>query len=113
MYDGKPPCGECEKPTWDVENILAWDLWLMVNKRDRPVSFNGPLPLSTQSVLNLCELYDASIEDFEKILEIDDIIFPKLNAKEEEGGGPAKKSGNKVRHPQTVIKQRSRPIKRK
>jgi len=85
----------------------------MANRRDRPFSFGGPLPLRTDSVLNLCELYNASLEDFEKILAIDDIIFPKLIAKEEDGGGPAKKSGNKVRHPQTVIKQRSRPIKRK
>jgi len=85
----------------------------MANRRDRPISFNGALPLTTQSILHLCELYNASIEDFEKILEIDDIIFPKLVAKNEEGGGPSKSSGRKVSHPRTAVKHPARPIRRK
>jgi hypothetical protein len=36
--------------------------------------------------LNLCEQYDATIEDFEKILLIEDIIWPTINKSSDKEG---------------------------
>ena len=87
----------------------------MASRRDRPFSFGGPLPLRTDSILNLCELYDASIEDFEKILAIDDIIFPKLIVKKDDEGDAKKPKINQIQHPKisTITRRRPRSPARK
>lgn len=67
------------------ENITAWRLWNIINGRDRPVGFSGALPLPTRAAEDVCNLYEEGMETFEKIMLVENTIFPKLQerAKEE------------------------------
>lgn len=78
-----PPCGtdECGKPEWQDENLQVWQRWIWLNDHDRTYSFGGPLPLTTKAVLDLCELYDLTIDDFESIFKIEKIMFPMIQEK--------------------------------
>jgi hypothetical protein len=76
VYRGKPPCNECKKPDWNEENLVAWRIWRELNERDRPVYFMGIGKLPTITILEVCDFYDATDLDFEKIKIIDDIMLP-------------------------------------
>lgn len=60
---------------------MAWELWSIANQFDRPISFGVLGPIPTTSIMNLCEQYDATFQDFEKILKIEKIIWPTINEK--------------------------------
>lgn len=84
------------------ENLLAWRIWNLANSRDRQVTqFGGIGPLSTTSILNLCELYDATLEDFEKILVLERLLYkPGGEAEEKKPDAkmtPSKRALRKVR----------------
>lgn len=61
------------------ENEKAWSIWGIANQFDRPIGFGVLGPISTTSMLNLCEQYDATFQDFEKIQLIEKIIWPTIN----------------------------------
>ena len=82
----EPPCGnpeECSKPVWASENLLAWELWLLLNSRDRPISFSGVCKLPTRAVFEICDFYEATDLDFEKILLIDDLLIKQFLERDE------------------------------
>lgn len=80
IYDNEPPCDECDKPDLMSENELAWRLWVILSKQDRPQGFSSLAPIPTISIKNLCSVYyqDGDLILFEKILLIENIIFPRL-----------------------------------
>ena len=58
------------------ENHLAWDLWSICSQHDRPVGEATISSISTGSVLEICREYDATHDDFKKILLIERTILP-------------------------------------
>jgi hypothetical protein len=60
------------------ENRLAWSLWRICSdfrKFDRMVGVIEKLEIP--AVLDICRAYDATQEDFEKILLIEQIFYPR------------------------------------
>jgi hypothetical protein len=83
IYDGNPPCDKCSRPTLKAENELAWYLWTLLSESDRPVGFGiGRIP--TSSIIQLCEVYGANLETFEKILFLEDHMYPVIIKRSEE-----------------------------
>ena len=67
-------------------NVLAWRIWNITNARDRQITMAGAGPISSLAILAMCELYDASIEDFEKVIKLDNLLYKGPDgAKDEEG----------------------------
>ena len=48
------------------------------------MGFSGYLPLPSLKMAEFCEMYDATLDDLEKMILIEEILFPTLN-KEKEG----------------------------
>lgn len=59
---------------------------MLLSHRDRPQTMAGPLPLSTQTILSICEAYNLSMQDFERIILIDELMYPTIIRKKEEDG---------------------------
>lgn len=74
-YQGKE---KCKKVFLSPDNEKAYRIWLL-SCRDRPVGF-GLSHIPSSSIMLFCELYDGDIEDFKKVILIDD-IFVRLNRK--------------------------------
>jgi hypothetical protein len=83
-YSGNPPCGTdiCEAPPLELSytNRLSWELWLIASNYGRGDG-EGFFPIKASEVLSLCEAYDASLDDFEKILYVEENIRPYLEEK--------------------------------
>jgi len=92
-YDGNPPCEICttKQPDLAPENRLAWECWQILNVHGRPP---GPLvpssrdkkkqmmlrqPFEIEAAVKLLEALDGTQDDLEKILELERIIYPKMN----------------------------------
>jgi len=56
---------------------LSWLIWNTVDEYGRQGG-EGFRPVDVRAVLEVCDLYDATIEDFEKILLIEKKVFPLL-----------------------------------
>ena len=69
MYEN-PPCDTCNKPTLLPTNQRAWEAWTLLSAH-RPNHGFGIESISLESVMNLCDVYQLSIEDMEKILFIE------------------------------------------
>lgn len=58
-------------------------MWNHLNKRDRQMlaTFGGVIrpTLTTRAVLDACEVMDATREDYEKVLLIEDTAYPILS----------------------------------
>jgi hypothetical protein len=60
---------------------MAWKLWLRLNKNDRTYgAMGGIFPLTTTSVYTIVAAYGEGLDTFEKILLIEDEMFPALVA---------------------------------
>lgn len=86
------------------ENLLSWHIWNLANARDRQFTQVGAGPIPCTAIIALCELYDATTEDFEKVLKIDYLLYkgPEGSSTDEEGmkkvvGKAANKSKPKTR----------------
>ena len=82
--------------------MTAWQLFTMLNERDRPMGFAGIGPIPTLAALHLCEAYDATMEDFEKIMLLDSLFRKYENEKEKkkkEGKDSAAKAAKAVKPP--------------
>ena len=46
------------------------------------------MPITVSEIKAICEVYDATLQDFEKILKIEQVVFPILqeNAKDSSKG---------------------------
>ena len=75
-YDGNPPCEECNKPKLLPQNQKAWMAWNVLSIHDRPSGWDIEC-IPSQAILHYCELYDLSVQDFEKILFIDERMISK------------------------------------
>lgn len=65
-------------------NKVAWQIYNIANARDRQVGMGFAGLISSTAILHLCELYDATLEDFEKVLYIDGLLYKARNDEEEE-----------------------------
>jgi hypothetical protein len=80
IYGEEPPCGtsECEKPApLTQKNQALWYVWLLCSNYGRPAG-EGIFPVDIKTVMDLCELYDCSKEDFEEIMYIEENTYPLL-----------------------------------
>lgn len=57
----------------------------------------GAQPLTTISVLHICELYDAALEDFDRIMALEDKVYPIIAERIEQGEQPNAGSKNQDR----------------
>lgn len=55
----------------------------------------GILPLPIGEIKTACDVYDATLDDFEKVLKIEQAVFPLLQEKAEEKTEQKKKSKSK------------------
>jgi hypothetical protein len=78
----------------------------MSNLHDRVVDMNGAHPLKTSAILELCELYDATLDDFEKTILIEEAIYPIIAKRVREQNDAGSEDPNKR---QRSPKGRSRP----
>lgn len=98
MWNDEPPCDECSKPkALYRENLLPWNIWGTCHKYGRQSGFSGIPPLDIRAVFATCEKYDATEEDYEKVLLIEDIMLPRLRKKYEQEAKAQRESekGNK------------------
>ena len=73
-----PPCAECEKPgDLDFENHEIVNIWNRCNNFEREYSSMSGMPkrLKTRDILPVCELYDLTRDDLEKVLVVESIAF--------------------------------------
>lgn len=79
-----PPCNtDCQKPFLMEENEFVWNLWKRASHFDRPMGFGGALPLGTKLMFDICEQHDATMEDYEKMIVIEEVMYPKLVKKDQ------------------------------
>jgi hypothetical protein len=50
----------------------------MLSNHDRPHTMSGPLRIPSLTVLNLCEYYELTDEDFHHIMLIESIMYPVI-----------------------------------
>jgi len=67
------------------ENETAWELWSLASKFDRPVGLTGYLPLSSLTMTDICERHDATTGDLEKMILLEEKLYPMLFCKKIEG----------------------------
>jgi hypothetical protein len=85
-------------------NILAWRIWNIANGKDRPLTQVGVGPIPSMAMIALCEVYDATLEDFEKVLTLEGLLYKgPSGGVDEEGEGEA--------NPEKVIRQMKKTIK--
>lgn len=60
-----------------LENDTSWFLWTLCSNYGRGAG-EGIHPIQINNVCVICELYDATIEDFEKVLWIEEHAYPIL-----------------------------------
>lgn len=78
-----PPCHECKNPKLYRSNLLAWDIWLKCNNYARGVSMVDVAPIQMDMVMRLVEMYDGSMEDFDKVMLIEEKALPLIREKSE------------------------------
>jgi len=66
------------------ENSLAWRIWNIANLSDRPITQVGLGPIPSTAIIALCEIYGATLEDFEKVLILEGMYFQNLQKKEKD-----------------------------
>lgn len=71
-----------------IGNVLAWRIWSLANASDRQITQFGLGPISTMPILSLCELYDATVDDFEKVLTLEGLLYKGFGNKESDGEKP-------------------------
>lgn len=63
---------------------MAWKVWSICDRFARPVGgFGGIFRIEIKSVIETCRVYGTFLEDFEKVLLIEDIIFPRVRERME------------------------------
>lgn len=78
MYGGDPPCDECDYVELMPENERAWELWQLLNAHDRPIGLEGIRQIPTMTITNICDRYNELPEIFDKIMVLEEVIFPLL-----------------------------------
>ena len=86
------------------ENFLAWRIWNIANGKDRPLTQVGAGPISSMAMIALCEVYDATIEDFEKVLVLEGLLYKGPS-------GGIDDEGEEEANPEKVIRQMKKTIK--
>jgi len=60
------------------ENYSAWELWHQLNESDRPNHGFGPGKIPRAVFAQMCELYDLTLEDFEKAIYLENVFYPEM-----------------------------------
>lgn len=66
-------------------------MWVLCNEL-RPQGFAGIPALEMEAVVSLCEVYDATMGDFEKVLLIERTMLPRLRGRQKQEGENARRS---------------------
>jgi len=66
-----------------IDNVLPWKFWNWLHKYGRESSVNGLAPIKIEATLDLCRAKDATWEDFERILLIEEILYKHLTEPQE------------------------------
>ena len=53
-----------------------WDLWQICSENDRRIGADGINKLKLADFRNLCEIYDLSFDDFEKLIQLENAMYP-------------------------------------
>jgi hypothetical protein len=61
-----------------VENYLSWKIWTICDRHSRPLGFGVVGSIDVKTVIELCHAYGGYLEDLEKVLVIEEIMFPKM-----------------------------------
>jgi len=69
-------------------NLLAWRIYTILDGRDRPINLSGAVPIPSTAILHLCEAYDATMEDFEKVLFLDGLLYKPSSEADKEPPKP-------------------------
>ena len=69
---------------------MASSLWRICDFYDRPEGFAVVRPIPTKAIMDVCELYGATLEDFEKVLFIEGIVYPILVERAKDARGKDK-----------------------
>ena len=59
------------------DSIQVWEIWQRLSLH-RGMGFSAPLRIDLGQLMNLCEMYDLTREDFEMVLKIEDARYPLL-----------------------------------
>lgn len=77
--EGDTPCNECNKPKYiHPENVLSWKIWNICNLFERNYSLVGIETIKSTAVLKIVKEYDGDERDFEKVLWIEQQLYPEL-----------------------------------
>jgi hypothetical protein len=58
--------------------MLPWMLWGWLHRYGRGSSMSGLAPIKIDATLDLCRAKDATWEDFERILLVEETLYPHL-----------------------------------
>ena len=71
---------------------MAWQIYHIAGSRDRQVGIGFVGLISSLAILHLCEEYDATHEDFEKVMLIDEKMYEIRHKQDEEARELKKKT---------------------
>ena len=54
---------------------MAWKIWNIAHNRDRQLTEVGPGPIPSINIIALCKIFDATVDDFEKVLLLDKHMY--------------------------------------
>ncbi len=57
---------------------MAWKIWAICDRHGRPPGYGVVTSIEIKAVIDTCRAYDAYLEDFEKVLLVENIIYPKM-----------------------------------
>lgn len=89
MAGEEPPCATCpaKPPDLHHENEPAWRIWSICNRYGRPWDTMGgnTLPLAIEPILDVCRAYGESRETFERVLLIEELMWPYISERNNQG----------------------------
>jgi len=59
----------------------VWKIWGICDRHSRPLGFSSVGSIDVRAAIDLCDAYGAFLEDFERVLLIEDIIYPRMQEK--------------------------------
>ena len=57
---------------------MVFKIWNICDYFARPSSGMGVSPIDAKSVAEICDIYGTTLEEFEKVLEVERTVFPRL-----------------------------------
>ena len=67
-----------------AENMAAWTLWHDLDESERPNYGWGPCKIPKKIIADMCELYELSLDEFEKVSYIEKLMYPMIAKRHQE-----------------------------